>query len=545
MSVKPFNERFAALLHHKFGNLWAVHLRNRDPNTTSNLSLAHWRLAGGFDGLTTEDLVVCGCTGCRAEINDRVQQGQFGETPTLFVGIVQPRYKWTEQFDLSPLGWTEFRSGGRATISVPIGDSPLARGVRLHELMHARFTPEIDAAAKTVKMIMSPLAVQIAEDIRLGHKQRALGLGGPDYAFPLGVLRRAAVVEPVISYMAAYGSEFEDGVDVRDIDVYRSVSGATIRIAERRRLWAWRTEVDRIVNAGESEEATFARLATATHACLSDLRLGQNDERPDDEGATNKWGPPQFVGIDVARRDGDAIVEIVAGIADQPPVDAAPKSPRSEIKDDDEKNYTLDPSETCRWGAMEARVAPMVRSSRPVNRARGVAAPDGAIPSRMHRWFGDRHVFERVGRRPGGTLLIDISGSMSWAHEQTQDLIERIPAMTVAVYSGHTKDGHLTIIARSGRVVASGFNARAFGHGLSNVVDGHALAWLARQPKPRVWFCDGRVTGIGDSMAGDLSRDAERLQRLGGIIRTTDIGEVMKILTGSTKTVPKADDPVF
>jgi len=65
-------------------------------------------------------------------------------------------------------------------------------------------------------------------------------------------------------------------------------------------------------------------------------------------------------------------------------------------------------------------------------------------------------------------------------------------------------------------------------HGSGNVVDGPALAWLARQPRPRIWFCDGAVTGIGDH--GDLrcTADAERPQRNGSIRRLDELQAVYR-----------------
>lgn len=39
----------------------------------------------------------------------------------------------------------------------------------------------------------------------------------------------------------------------------------------------------------------------------------------------------------------------------------------------------------------------------------------------------------------------------------------------------------------------------AVGVGSGNIVDGPALEWLNKQPGPRVWVCDGGVTGCNDS----------------------------------------------
>ena len=191
---------------------------------------------------------------------------------------------------------------------------------------------------------------------------------------------------------------------------------------------------------------------------------------------------------------------------------------------------------------MTVRLAPLERNFRALVKRNGVAAPEGPLPKFFGRWFGDKQIFERQGLRRGGTLLIDISSSMDWSWNQTCALIEATPAMTIALYSGHTATrGYLTIIAHSGKLVARSFNAGAFGHGGSNIIDGPALSWLCRQPRPRVWFCDGHVTGIGDHGHLGIREDADRLCRLGAIRRTVDPAEVKRIFTG--RSIPTTPPP--
>lgn len=196
------------------------------------------------------------------------------------------------------------------------------------------------------------------------------------------------------------------------------------------------------------------------------------------------------------------------------------------------KNYALEEGPGI-WGTMVTVLAPLERNFKASTRRLGAAAPEGPIPKHMSRWFSDKHLFNRPGRRPGGTLLIDISGSMSWADADTRALIEMVPAMTIALYSSSASGrgiGRLTIIARHGRCVNKDYNFRQ-GHAGDNLIDGPALAWLCKQPKPRVWYSDGGVTGHGGS-AEDLKQDARRLMTLGGIRRTVELKRVKEILSG-------------
>lgn len=193
------------------------------------------------------------------------------------------------------------------------------------------------------------------------------------------------------------------------------------------------------------------------------------------------------------------------------------------------------------WGEMLIRMAPLERNFKAIVKRRGVPSPDGPIPTFFNRWFSDKHLFQRLGRRLGGTVLLDVSGSMSWSHDMTLALIEATPAMTIAAYSSDkasTDFGRLTIIAKHGRLVSEDFVLHGpegpfgGGHGGGNVVDGPALAWLAKQAEPRVWLSDGNVTGIGEGQTERLKKDVKRIMAIGKIRRTPHTAEVIRIFGG-------------
>jgi len=51
------------------------------------------------------------------------------------------------------------------------------------------------------------------------------------------------------------------------------------------------------------------------------------------------------------------------------------------------------------------------------------------------------------------------------------------------------------------------------------VVDVPALEWLARQPGPRFWVSDGKVTGIDDQPSDAVSERADEICRQAHIVR--------------------------
>jgi hypothetical protein len=134
------------------------------------------------------------------------------------------------------------------------------------------------------------------------------------------------------------------------------------------------------------------------------------------------------------------------------------------------------------------------------------AAREGVFPRYPGRLLSDGAVFARKRRVPGGTVLIDASGSMNLTHAQVKAIVEKTAGATVAVYLGTGDDmtGVLRIVAKRGRMAErfTGYDNDSSG----NVVDVPALDWLCKQPKPRIWVCDGIVTGKGDRHGGNINR---------------------------------------
>lgn len=128
-------------------------------------------------------------------------------------------------------------------------------------------------------------------------------------------------------------------------------------------------------------------------------------------------------------------------------------------------------------------------------------------------------------RRETGSILIDVSGSMHLKASQIGRLLENAPLATVANYSsdGH-RTGELHILAQNGRYTSDPQRA-----GFGNGVDGPALDWLARQPAPRVWICDGIVTGVGDATHHTLARECMTTCVRSNIMRVESVEEYFEL----------------
>lgn len=181
------------------------------------------------------------------------------------------------------------------------------------------------------------------------------------------------------------------------------------------------------------------------------------------------------------------------------------------------------------WGRMDVEQVPLPLRLRG-DPSRKVRAVDiGAVPRFMHRLPVDQRIFgrRRKHRRFQGTLLIDLSGSMSLTPEEVEEILRRWPAVTIGTYSGTGGGyGKLRIIAKKGK--RAGHEHLGPPAGGANEVDGPALDWLGRQRGPRVWISDGHVSGSGENFAQWFWLDAARKVNRFKIKRIPNVQELLR-----------------
>ena len=156
-------------------------------------------------------------------------------------------------------------------------------------------------------------------------------------------------------------------------------------------------------------------------------------------------------------------------------------------------------------------------------------ATEGSIVTGVHRLPIDGAIFRRPVRRRGGTVLIDVSGSMRLDVEQIDALVRSCGgAGRVAIYSGDGEEGELRIVAEEGRRAQV---EHLDPPGQGNVVDLPALEWLSEQPEPRIWISDGSVSGVGDRSSPQLRRRCRAVEERGGIERIATVDAAHARLT--------------
>src|SRR5262249_44753210 len=148
------------------------------------------------------------------------------------------------------------------------------------------------------------------------------------------------------------------------------------------------------------------------------------------------------------------------------------------------------------WGELRVESPPRSRSILGKFMKKWKATEEGVFPRFPHRYFLDGQIFARRRKIPGGTVVIDASGSMSLSGEEIQAMVECAPGCLVACYSGTGDGGVLRILAEGGKRVADEFCLPPDGEG--NIVDFPVLKWAYKQSHPRIWVSDLVVTGVED-----------------------------------------------
>lgn len=150
---------------------------------------------------------------------------------------------------------------------------------------------------------------------------------------------------------------------------------------------------------------------------------------------------------------------------------------------------------------------------------------EGAVPSAWHRFHLDQKLFKgapiKGGCKGRGTILVDLSGSMSWTAGAIRALIEVVPECTVLGYAGMSGIGRLVLLADRGMAATEAAIRRWNSEtGLGgNCIDAPALELLARMPTPRVWVSDGGVTGGHDARSSYVEALCKQACRTGNITR--------------------------
>lgn len=376
-------------------------------------------------------------------------------------------------------------SRAQRRLSVPLADTPDARAVRLHELGHIAVSPVRYNITRLGVDLLTLLAV---EDARVNEILRRRGRGSVLY-------------------------ELDD---------------PTLPLPSPRRQLRFATLFLVAAHGTRTFDRVAARFAAAGHPGRAACQLAR-------QALAHLTAPARAPGFKITLQVAhllDTLIRPRPG-ADLPPALAALVAAHQGRRDDRGPRVRVRPRAARgapRWGTLRRIEEP----ARPIACAPGHRRPaaqrasdEGAVLRAPHRLTIDGRIFARRvrGGTAGGTVLIDASGSMHPTAASLGAIVATAGAL-VACYEGAAAGwGAIRILARDGRRVPDAQLAGPTGRG-GNVVDGPALRWLARQPGPRVWVSDGRVTGVGDVFFETLAREVQHICQAAGIVRVPKVTDV-------------------
>ena len=412
------------------------------------------------------------------------------------------------------------------TMRVPLGTDAFAAYAQAHEMAHVAFTPP-DAVARSHELLTERYGIDTAkvvdaegfarlvnavEDARINAMLARLDVVPPKVkAIPPSLLRTIETA-PLAEQLTVLASTLNtpDYTAVEKAckftpNMLRQVRSCLKPVKKhRRRIW------------GKVGNSYPFSLTTNSIVSLSSLLVNEAARKELDEALAPSDGSPSpgegkpgssapGAASPSEVRDGLDALGSIGSLSDEA-IRAAAELVRERTAGEhsaERIEYVLDADtgDTVKWCRMPITRLPLSeRLPIRIRMPRNIASDVGAVPYAMHRLTSDQRCFRQKRRLPGGSVLIDASGSMSLSNADLNALLEAMPAAVVATYCGEDEgvNGSLWIIAQNGRRAAR--TARLSDSYGGNGCDYPALLWLAEQDEPRFWICDGYVIpGEGSS----------------------------------------------
>jgi len=473
--------------------------------------------------------------------------------PNILTRRDRPTLQWSAEECAPKRGVARTDLIGRR-IFAPVGDTPLERIVRAHEMMHAKITPAEDLEKWLARKVATFEALQAVEEVRVNYGIQCAGFdldeltdGNEDadgeYAAINGEWRKA-VLFAVATAGTSGGKRFLVGVRrhnktwataLQKIQkhVWKHIEGAHTGKIGRKRVrvehvfstevnsnglyplgfsWTerWAEYVDRLGELPPQERKPKQKGTKKSKAKAQDE--SQGDEDGDAQGQQD--GENEDESETISDRGGESDYESV--LRRTKPLQAQ-RGP--------------DKWSTLVWGKV-----PLTAVSKGRLGKRRVAMPYGRNPRRIGRLYTDpqRRVFDHERRAKGGIVLIDGSGSMSLTRANVLDILKVAPGATVAIYSDMDEGQgrpNIHVIAQDGKCVEEK-NMPEFGAG--NGVDLPALEWAIGQRKskktPIVWVTDGGVCVPNGGWDDTLALVCMRTAKTNNVVCVDHVDDAVKQL---------------
>lgn len=386
---------------------------------------------------------------------------------------------------------------------VPMDDDPHSRCLRIHECAHVKWSPHDAKSDVAERNGVGPNTLNAAEDARVNSLATQAGLDMTAGTVPANLLDAtmerlliARDVKTILELAVCTMGTGDEAVVLRWLvsdkanELHPKIPAivttladrakrifeqerfrflGTVRVAQiieqfaKRATSLQQTQEARKALDADKQQATDANAdANANADADENGEEGQQQTQDSDEGKPDKAPTPEDVVEEMLNANEMALYA-------------------------DEHQYGANSE----WMPMETIKVPLSCAHKGALRAlRPRPQEQGAIMMFPERMFQDGRMFGVRKKTPGVSILIDVSGSMSFGSEELDALLNALPGSTAAVYS----NGKLAVVARRGRRIPNDLIDEVNFSGC-NGCDGPALEWLGAQRGPRYWISDGCICG--------------------------------------------------
>lgn len=416
-------------------------------------------------------------------------------------------------------------------MAVPAGDDRAARGVRFHELAHARYSPTI-VPGRLVEQLGLPLqTVRIAEELRINlvMAQSLDGLMTTDEysAMQADVRAMADGTEKGAADNAAERDDFRQAVYLL-YSTYGLDSFSTVK--RRLRLKPeWKDAVENIAKHLKKKypKGYYRQDSRVTSTAPAQFSWR---ERFAIESVILPYG---FVNTTIPiATEIEQIIEAGGVGAERVRKSGKPTSDEPD-EPNNERPVRMSSSQ---WESLRFGMTSLTETTSSFVGRRKRPSVTGKFPSRPDRLLTDpeRRIFRDTVRGHGGIVVFDCSGSMGVNYDVVRETVKQFAGATILAYSHNgPNSANAWVLARGGRMISRD-EMHTLRLNRGNGVDGLALRWAVRERRsPKdfiVWVSDCGVTGVNDTYSHDLLLDCADLCRRYNITQVDNCRDAMALL---------------
>lgn len=456
--------------------------------------------------------------------------------------------EWIHRNDTEHGAWDvqdcEARRGIPATSIVdrvmlaPKADTPQARAIRAHELMHAKVSPAGEWEQWQNRKIASVKAMVVCEELRVNYLCEKAGFevsthltdgtetaDGERYACTNDWI--GAVHMAIATAGTASNKPFLNGVRRHNRlwgKALLSISKRAIKEMDKAHKTGYlaSTDVDRKTGLAPRGFIFTEKMAEWVDRLAGMPPENVQEEESSKEGSSTKAGAGESETVKVAH----------SNIGHH---EAKPLSEKEYLN----KITTVTPDNMSRasapyWGELNVLRLPLTVLTQGNLGKKRSPANVGRSPRRLHRLMSDpqKRIFDNKRRGMGGVVVIDASGSMTLTRHDVRKMLEASPGCTVIAYSdiGENKP-NAWVLADKGRMVADhDFPEMGCGNG----VDFPALEWAVKHRQhssaPVIWVTDGGVCGPNQGFSNLLANQCTSYCKEKKIITVEDPKDAVETL---------------